>query len=75
MEMNVRETHKFNGDLRLFGRDGSRLLVKEERYFAWPGDVDAAIPVLVSVYELLVAEDMTGSVSDAAMEGAISIPA
>lgn len=54
--MNVRDTHKFNGDLRLFERDGSRLLVKDKPYFAWAEDF--ATPLPGRVYERLAAEDL-----------------
>ncbi|MDV8147395.1 hypothetical protein [Arthrobacter sp. B10-11] len=56
--MNVRDTHKFNGDLRLFERDGSRLMVKAKPLVAWPENVDIATPMPGRVYERLVAEDL-----------------
>jgi len=49
--MNVRDTYKFNGDLRLFERDGSRLVVRNEPPFPW--DQDIATPMPGRTYERL----------------------
>ena len=49
--MNVRDTYKFNSDLRLFSRDGSRLVVKPEPDHNWTENV--APPLQERVYERL----------------------
>lgn len=49
--MNVRDTYKFNSDLRLFSRDGSRLLVRAEPEHNWTENV--AQPLQQRVYERL----------------------
>lgn len=52
--MNVCDTYIFNGDLRFFSRDGSRLLVKSEPEIPWNEEI--AIPLPGRVYERLVAD-------------------
>jgi hypothetical protein len=42
--MNVRDTYKFNGDLRLFKRDGSRLIVTAEPAVPWAENVATPLP-------------------------------
>ncbi|MEQ4518502.1 hypothetical protein ABLI39_03950 [Pseudarthrobacter sp. B907] len=59
--MNVQDTYVFNGDLRFFARDGSRLLVRDEPEHAWTEDV--AVPSQMRVYERLDALAQTGQPS------------
>jgi hypothetical protein len=42
--MNLRDTYMFNGDLRLFARDGSGLVVKNEPPFPWTKNVATPLP-------------------------------
>lgn len=55
---NVRDTYVFSGDLRFFGRDGSRLTITVPQSL-W--DENVAVPLRERVYERLVAEDMAAS--------------
>ena len=48
----VRDTYAFSGDLRLFGRDGTRLTVRTEPELVWTENV--ATPLGTRVYERLV---------------------
>lgn len=58
--MNVRDTYKFNADLRLFSRDGSRFIVRPEPEHSWQEDF--AQPLQERHYERLEAHH-SGSVS------------
>ncbi|WP_104061123.1 hypothetical protein [Arthrobacter sp. 4R501] len=49
--MNVRDTYRFNSDLRLFSRDGTRLVVRPEPEHNWTENV--APPLQNRVYERL----------------------
>ncbi|HEX4401547.1 MAG TPA: hypothetical protein VHZ98_09490 [Galbitalea sp.] len=46
--MNVRDAYKFNGDLRFFERDGTRLIVKTEPPFPWTENIAVPLPGRVS---------------------------
>ena len=54
--MNVRDTYKFNSDLRFFSRDGSRLIVTPEPGRNWTENV--AQPLQQRVYERLEATQL-----------------
>lgn len=54
--MNVRDIYKFNGDLRVFARDGSRLVVRPHPEHRW--DMEVAVPMRERFYERIVAEEL-----------------
>jgi hypothetical protein len=54
--MDAYDAYLFNGDLRYFKRDGSRLIVSHQLDHEWPGNVNVATPVDGRVYDRLDAE-------------------
>jgi hypothetical protein len=54
--MDACDAYLFNGDLRYFKRDGTRLIVSHQLDYGWPGNVNVATPVDGRVYDRLDAE-------------------
>ncbi|MCJ0700235.1 hypothetical protein FRIG_03650 [Frigoribacterium faeni] len=54
--MDAYDVYLFNGNLRYFKRDGSRLIVSHRLEHEWPGNVNVATPVDGRVYDRLDAE-------------------